>query len=96
MAGLKTVTYIKISPKMVKPRDLAGTAEDEEEEVEKRRKKVNPRDLAGNAEEGEEDGSQACAPHDMRRVITHCIHTLFLLQYICHFFSGGRLYRASL
>ena len=30
MVGLKTVTYTKISPKMVKPRDIAGKAEEEE------------------------------------------------------------------
>ena len=27
------VTYAKISPKVVKPRDLAGNAEEEDEEV---------------------------------------------------------------
>ena len=31
MVGLKTVTFAKISPKMVNPRDLAGNAEEEEE-----------------------------------------------------------------
>ena len=31
MAGLKIVTYAKISPKMVNPRDLAGNTEEEEE-----------------------------------------------------------------
>ena len=30
VVGLKRVTYAKISPKMVKPRDIAGTAEEEE------------------------------------------------------------------
>ena len=34
MAGLKTVTYAKISPKTVNPRDIAGNAEEEEEEEE--------------------------------------------------------------
>ena len=34
MAGLKTVTYAKISPKMVNPRDTARDIEEEEEEAE--------------------------------------------------------------
>ena len=29
----KTVTYAKISPKMMNPRDMAGNAEEEEEEL---------------------------------------------------------------
>ena len=33
MVGLKTVTYAKISPKLVNPRDIAGKAEEEEEEA---------------------------------------------------------------
>ena len=33
MVGLKTVMYAKISPKMVNPRDIAGSAEEEEEHV---------------------------------------------------------------
>ena len=31
MVGLKTVTYAKISPKMVNPRDIDGNAEEEGE-----------------------------------------------------------------
>ena len=31
MVGLKTVTYAKISSKMVNPRDLAGNAEEGED-----------------------------------------------------------------
>ena len=31
MSGLKTVTYAKIPPKMVNPRDIVGNAEEEEE-----------------------------------------------------------------
>ena len=38
MAGLKAVTYAKISSKMVNPRDIAG---------ERIRRMVNPRDIAG-------------------------------------------------
>ena len=36
MVGLKkkTVTYAKISPEMVKPRDIAGNAEEEKQEEE--------------------------------------------------------------
>ena len=33
MVGLKTVTYAKISPKMVNPRDIAGEREEEEDEL---------------------------------------------------------------
>ena len=33
MVGLKTVMYAKISPKMVNPRDIAGSAWEEEEHV---------------------------------------------------------------
>ena len=33
MVGLKTVTYAKISPKMANPRDITGSAEEEEGEV---------------------------------------------------------------
>ena len=45
IAGLKTVTYAKISPTMVNPRDIAGER--------RRRRMVNPRDIAGNTEEEE-------------------------------------------
>ena len=38
MVGLlETVTYAKISPKNVNPRDIAGNAEEEKEEKEKDR-----------------------------------------------------------
>ena len=33
MVGLKMVTYAKISPKVVNPRDIAGNTEEEEEYV---------------------------------------------------------------
>ena len=39
----KTVTHTKISPKMVKPRDMAGNVEEEEAEEERKKERKKER-----------------------------------------------------